>query len=218
MEHEIQNTGLEESLKVLSSEELLRKYHEADGESVEFAALKAELISRGYTFQPQETDGIQIIKDEEFQEGSTVVPLRYSPIGSLIWELVFIVLALGGVIYFIQTLRSNQIAISGKMMVTVSLAALIVISMGAIVGAVRRLANQKGNPSYSFAPYAYYLLSVLWCAAIAGSVYDGVKSFRELNKFSMKLALMSTIVPLIAALVSLAFVSFFFVVARESKS
>ncbi len=218
MDNEIKEQVAEQQDKEVSDEELLKQYNDAEEGSPEFEAIKAELLTRGYDFQPEgeedddTDDAAAILKTE------SVPNIRYSKTGSLVWELLYTGLSLGGAAYFLITMNQNGMPVGTRMAVTTAVIVLFVISLGVMAGAVRKLANQKSGTNYRFPSQIYIVLSILWSIATLGAVYFAIKNFVEVLKYSFKYALMSAVLPLVGVLVSVAFVAFFFTVSREAQN
>lgn len=217
MDNEIKEQVAEQQYKEISDDELLKQYNDADDESPEFAAIKAELISRGYSFQPEGEEDGETDDAVAVLKADSAPTIRYSKVGSLVWELLYIVLALGGAVYFLASMDANGMTVGTRMMITTAVIVLFVISLGVMAGAVRRLANQKSGTAYRFASQGYIVLSFLWSIATLGALYYAIKNFVDVLKYSFKYALMSAVLPLVGVLVSIAFVAFFITVSREAQ-
>lgn len=218
MDNEIKDQVAEQQDKELSDDELLKQYNDADDDSPEFAAAKAELINRGYSFQPEGEEDDETDDAAEVLKTESVPAIRYSKIGSLVWELLYTVLALGGAAYFLITMETNGMKVGTRMIITTAVIVLFVISLGVMAGAIRKLANQKGGTNYRFPSQGYLALSFLWSIATLGALYYAIKNFVDVLKYSFKYALMSAVLPLVGVLVSIAFVAFFFTISREAQN
>lgn len=215
-----ENTTLDkgQEIETLSDEELLKQYDEAEEDSDRLQELKEELAKRGFSFEADEEEA-----DSEPGSAQTVAAnaagfLRYSALGTMLWELIYLALGLAGGIYFLVSLSSNGVEISTKMVIYTALAVLFIVSMGALAGAVRRLANQKGLTNNNFSPVAYFILSFFWVLATLGAIYNTGKTFVEIVEDSFKYALLASLMPLMGVLISLAFTSFFYTISREGQS
>ncbi|GEM_PF-3669435 len=214
MDTENINLQTESEGKSLTDAELLEKYNAAEEDSEDFARIKAELAERGYVFEAEDEAGnavadIQPAAPQKAPYGITC---------TMAWELVYLVIALAGGIYFLVTMEQNEVHITTRIAITTSLAVLFVVSLGMLAGAVRRLANQKYLNDLQHNPIAYYVLSGLWSVTALGALYYGIRMFADIVKFSFKYALMSATMPLAGVMVCIAFAGFFWVMGREAKA
>ncbi len=208
----------EKELGALSEEELLELYDNAEEESEEFVNAKEELIKRGYAFEPHDaTDGIEETEWEPVQQ-TLALKARYSLTGTLVWELLFLVLSLTGAIYFLSTMQKNGVKITPRLGVSTAVIVLFFSTTGVIVGAIRRLANLIDNQLSNSSAIVYYILSSLWSVCLVGAAYYTVKNFTEVMKYSFEYALISALMPLIGALVSIAYAVIFFMLAKELRA
>lgn len=213
-----ENTTLDkgQELAALSEDELLKQYEEAEEGSDSLQELKAELEKRGYSFEADE-DKDEAVANLTMQDNALGLP-HYSRLGSLLWELIYLILGLAGGIYFLVSLDSNGVEISTKMVIYTALAVLFIASMGALAGGVRRVANQKSVGKNDFSPMGYLILSFFWALATLGAMYNTGKTFVEIVEDSFKYALLASLMPLMGVLISLAFAAFFYTLSREGQS
>jgi hypothetical protein len=208
----------ETNLSAKSEEELLEIYNNAEEDSEELKQAKEELTLRGYEFQTQEEiDEIEAVKADALAK--TILPVEhYSKTGTLIWELLFLVLSLAGAIYFLLTMQNNGVKITPRLGLSTAVIVLFFSTTGIFVGAIRRLANLKVNPAATASAIVYYVLCFLWSVCLVGAAYYVVKNFSEVVKYSFEYALVSALMPLIGALVSMAYAVIFFMLGKELGS
>jgi len=204
-------------LALLSEDELMSRYNNSDEDSPEFAAAKEELIQRGYTFeaadaQPEEEDEkITILRTSNSK-------MPYGKIGTLVWEWLYTGLAIVGAVYFLITLSNNDVKLSTRIIITTALVVLFAISLGVMVGAVRRMANRRVSTDEKLLLAPSFILGSLWFLSALGAMYYAIDMFVDVAKYSFKYALMSAILPLAGVLICIAFAVFFFTLFRESSS
>ena len=208
----------EKELGAISEEELLELYNSAEEESEEFINTKEELTKRGYAFEPHDAaDGID---ETEWEPVQQTLPLkaRYSLTGTLVWELLFLALSLAGAIYFLLTMQNNGVKITPRLGLSTAVIVLFFSTTGVMVGAIRRLANLIDNQLSTASAVVYYILSSLWSVCMVGATYYMIKNFTEVMKYSLEYALVSALMPLIGALVSMAYAVIFFMLGKELRA
>jgi hypothetical protein len=205
-------------LALLSEDELMSRYNNSDEESPEFTAAKDELIRRGYTFeaadaQPEEEDdeNLNILRN-------STLKMPYGKTGTLVWEWLYTGLAIVGAAYFLITLSNNDVKLSTRLIVTTALVVLFAISLGVMVGAVRRMANRRVSNNERLLLGPSFILGSLWFLSALGAMYYAIDMFVDVAKYSFKYALMSAVLPLAGVLICIAFAVFFFVLFRESSN
>jgi len=208
----------EKDLEAISEEELLELYNSSEEESEEFINAKEELTKRGYAFEPHDaTDGIEETEWEPAQQ-TVALKARYSLTGTLVWELLFLVLSLAGAIYFLLTMQKNGVKITPRLGLSTAVIVLFFSTTGVMVGAIRRLANMIDTQLSNASAIVYYILSLLWSACLVGAAYYMIKNFTEVMKYSFEYAMVSALMPLIGALVSMAYAVIFFMLGKELRA
>jgi len=208
----------EKDLEAISEEELLELYNSSEEESEEFINAKEELTKRGYAFEPHDaTDGIEETEWEPAQQ-TVALKARYSLTGTLVWELLFLVLSLAGAIYFLLTMQKNGVKITPRLGLSTAVIVLFFSTTGVMVGAIRRLANLIDTQLSNASAVVYYILSFLWSVCMVGATYYMIKNFTEVVKYSFEYALVSALMPLIGAMVSMAYAVIFFMLGKELRA
>jgi len=208
----------EKDLEAISEEELLELYNSSEEESEEFINAKEELTKRGYAFEPHDaTDGIEETEWEPAQQ-TVALKARYSLTGTLVWELLFLVLSLAGAIYFLLTMQKNGVKITPRLGLSTAVIVLFFSTTGVMVGAIRRLANMIDTQFSNASAIVYYILSLLWSACLVGAAYYMIKNFTEVMKYSFEYAMVSALMPLIGAMVSMAYAVIFFMLGKELRA
>ena len=206
-------------LAVFTDDELVAKYDGAEEESEEFFQLKAELEKRGYHFEAageSETDDIEIGDFTLAQADAPLLQnLRYSLLGSRLWEYLFLAIALAGATYFLIQVNASGMKINTRTAITTSLAVLIFTSTGVLVGVFRRMANMKDMAIKESPSGVYVILMFLWSLCILGGLYYTWKTFADVVKYSVKFAIAGAMIPLMGALVSFAFCTMFYILSKE---
>lgn len=218
------NEAAEETLSQCTEAELLGMYEEADEDSTEFEQIAAELEKRGYSFEaPENVPGMPtapiLDTSTELNLPKRAVKLTYSRVGSLVWEIIFTLLGVGGALWFFSKMEESGAEPNFRATAMVFIGAMMVVSIGAIVGGVRRLANQKEQAlqKANAAFFGYYVLLAGWFLCFAACIYTAVDIFIKVVEYSFKYALLGSLAPLLAALFCSAFFSIFYVLGKELR-
>lgn len=174
MEYKDQENGFDpESLdySTYESAELERLFESAETDSEAYNAIMEELTKRGYDFGVEDPEPIR--------EPITVpLRLRYSIIGTRIWNLAALLVGVLGAAFFLKVQTSfGQVDPSLRIMVYSMVA--VLVSLSYLISGIRLLANHKDQENLSRAvpTLEYWFLTFVWFGFSCYQIYTGVKSF-----------------------------------------
>jgi len=215
-----------EQLTAMSNDELVNMYKTLEMNSPQWTGVMNELKRRGFTFKSPkpvtppppppppraETPDLSVFSQRSH------VSLRYSKIGSLIWEIIFLLLGLAVGVYLVEKISTID-DVPWQAYALPFAAALLVISLGAVLGGIRQLANLKGNaPSNATNNVIGHLVLIIcWILLTLGFVYYGVDMFLKLNQWDTGKALLTAGIFLAGALVCATYATIFWLLSVELK-
>lgn len=184
--NDYQSSGGGWNLQALSNQELMRLYEQYDVGSVDFAAVRSEMVRRGFRFRDASPDEENLAEEENSAQIRGSQKLRYSKGWSLFWEILFMIL---GLILFAALMETAEWEPSTEIGLLFGLAALLVFSLGALVSGVRNLANHKSrHPEAARSGAWQVILGVIWSLSGAGILYYGIRMVSQVLEWDEQAA------------------------------
>lgn len=211
-----QSSGGGWNLQALSNQELTRLYEQYDVCSVDFAAVRSEMVRRGFRFRDASPDEENLAVEESSVQIRGSQKLRYSKGWSLFWEILFMIL---GLILFAALMETAEWEPSTEIGLLFGLAAFLVFSLGALVSGVRNLANHKSrHPEAARSGAWQMILGVIWSLSGAGILYYGIRMVSQVLEWDEQAAVYIGAVSLSLCLVCVALAIALITLGREMGS
>ncbi len=173
------------NLSTISNQELTRLYELYDVGSVDFAAIRAEMVRRGFRFQdtPVREAGQEAEQTSRVWSGRGA-KLSYAKGWSLFWEILFLVL---GLAFFMAMMDASEWEPDLIIGLYLGFGVSMIISLGALISGARNLANHKsGSPEAVRSGLWQIILGVIWALLGTAVLVIGVIELLSLLEWNVE--------------------------------